>query len=259
MNYGMHIASSGALTSMYRMDVLTNNLANVNTVGFKPQTPYTRQRDPVRIEDHLPFMDSNPLLEQLGAGAQLAPTRTDFTQGPLRDTGRTLDIAISGEGFLAVEGEESGDSSSFLLTRDGQLALDSTGKLVLGSTGKPVLDIVNNPIHLDSRADIAIAPDGTIQQSGRLVAQIMLVSVPDTSTLAPLGQGQFRPSAEALASARPAMGQIKQGMVEASATDEIKALMEVQAAASDVRANLAMVRYHDQLMDSAINRLGRAS
>ncbi|MEO1717930.1 MAG: flagellar hook-basal body protein, partial [Planctomycetota bacterium] len=58
---------------------------------------------------------------------------------------------------------------------------------------------------------------------------------------------------------RPAEGRIKQGEVEASAVDEIRALMQVQAAAGDARSNLAMIDYHDRLMDRAINRLGRVS
>ena len=259
MNYGMHMSTSGVLTSMYRMDTLTNNLANVNTVGFKPDTPYTRQRDAVRIEDNLPHLDSNPLLEQLGAGVQLAPNRTDFTQGSLQSSGNPFDIAISGEGFLAVQGETSGETAEFSLTRDGRLGLDSSGRLVIASSGKPVLDITNSPIYLNDDKEVLIASDGTITQAGDEIARLMLVDVPDKTKLSKVGQGLFRMNAEALANIRRGTGQIKQGMVESSAVDEIKALMQVQAAASDVRTNLAMVSYHDQLMDSAINRLGRVS
>ena len=73
MNYGMYISASGALTSMHRLDALTNNLANVNTVGFKPHTPAVKQRDVARVEDDMPLADSNAMLERLGGGVQLAP------------------------------------------------------------------------------------------------------------------------------------------------------------------------------------------
>ncbi len=259
MNYGMHISSSGALTSMARMDTLTNNLANVNTVGFKPQTPYSRQRDVVRVEDNLPHMDSNPLLERLGAGVQLAPTRIDFTQGSLQNSGNPLDVAFSGEGFLTVEGENSGDTAVFNLTRDGRLALDSTGRLVMSSSGRPVLDTGNNPILLSDDANIRISTDGTITQDGNEIAKLKLVDVPDKTKLQKAGQGMYTMHADALANLTAATGALKQGMVESSGVDEIKSLMQVQSAASDVRANLAMIGYHDTLMDSAINRLGRVS
>jgi flagellar basal-body rod protein FlgF len=257
MNYGMHISSSGALTSMARMDTLTNNLANVNTVGFKPQTPYTRQRDVVRIEDNLPNMDSNPLLEKLGAGVQLAPTSVDFSQGSLRDSGNPLDVGFAGEGFLTVESENSGDSAVFNLTRDGRLSLDSTGKLVMSSSGRPVLDTSNRPILLNGDGEVQIATDGTISQGGAEIAKLKLVDVPDKSKLQKAGQGMYTMHADALANLTAATGALKQGMVESSGVDEIKALMQVQSAAGDVRANLAMISYHDKLMDRAINRLGR--
>lgn len=254
----MHISSSGALTSMYRLDALTNNLANVNTVGFKPHTPYTRQRDVVRVEDNLPFMDSNALLEQLGAGVLLAPTRVDFTQGSLASTGNPLDVAISGDGFLTVEAETSGDTAAFHLTRDGRLAIDQAGRLVMSSSGKPVLDVAGQAIRLDDTADIKFGADGRVYQNDAQVAQLRLVDVPDRSRLNKKGEGLFTITNDALEGMTTATGQLKQGMVEQSSVNEISALMAVQSAASDVRMNLEMIGYHDQLMDRAINRLGRA-
>ena len=259
MNYGMHISSSGALTSMARMDTLTNNLANVNTVAFKPQTPYSRQRDVVRIEDNLLMMESNPLLEMLGAGVQLAPTRINFSQGSLRDSGNPLDVAFSGDGFLTVKGESSGDTSEFNLTRDGRLSLDGSGKLVMSSSGRPVLDITNKPIFLNGQGSIKIATDGTITQGSEEIAKLRLVDVPDKTQLKKAGAGMYQMNAAALVNLTTATGALKQGMVESSGVDEIKALMQVQSAAGAVRANLAMISYHDKLMDRAINRLGRVN
>ena len=243
---------------MYRLDALTNNLANVNTVGFKPHTPYTRQRDVVRVEDNLPYMDSNAMLEQLGAGVQLAPTRVEFTQGSLDSTGNPLDVAFSGDGFLTVEADASGDTAAFHLTRDGRLAIDQSGKLVMASSGRPVLDIAGQAIRLDDTADVKFGPDGRVYQNNEQVAQLRLVDVPDRSRLTKKGEGLFNVPNDVIEGLTTASGQLKQGMVEHSAVNEISALMAVQSAASDVRTNLDMIRYHDQLMDRAINRLGRA-
>lgn len=74
MYYGIQLAASGALTSLYRTDVLANNLANINTAGFKPDMVYTRQRDTARVEDDLPFLPTDDLLERLGAGSTWPPT-----------------------------------------------------------------------------------------------------------------------------------------------------------------------------------------
>ncbi|MFG0252977.1 MAG: flagellar basal body protein, partial [Phycisphaerales bacterium JB038] len=68
MNYGLYTSATGVLAGMYRQDVLANNLANVNTTGFKQDFVTFKQRDPARLEDGLLHLDSNQMLEQLGAG-----------------------------------------------------------------------------------------------------------------------------------------------------------------------------------------------
>ncbi len=259
MNHGMYISASGALTSMHRLDALTNNLANVNTAGFKPHATAVRQRDVARVEDGLPFADSNAMLERLGGGVQLAKTRIGFTQGALRQTGNPLDVGVQGDGFLMIRGDMSGNEAELHLTRDGRLTLGADGTLVQGTTGRPVLGVGNQPISIDPARPVTIDGDGVVKQDGIRVGQLRFVDVPDRQRLTKAGDGLFRMSADALESLMPAGGRIVQGELEGSAVDEIKALMQVQAAAGDARSNLAMIDYHDRLMDRAINRLGRVA
>ena len=117
MNYGLQIAASGVLVQMHRTDVLANNLANIDTVGFKPDWAGALARDPARREDGLLGLPSDALVERLGAGVLAAPTMTSFAQGPIRQTGRDLDAAIRGTGFFVVGGESG--PASLRLTRDG--------------------------------------------------------------------------------------------------------------------------------------------
>ncbi len=259
MNYGMYLAASGALTSMHRLDALTNNLANVNTTGFKPHAPAVRQREVARVEDGLGRMDSNAMLERLGGGVQLARTRIGFAQGALKQTGNPLDLGIQGDGFLMIRGDMSGNEAELHLTRDGRLTLAADGTIVQGTTGRPVLGLGNQPVRVDPAKSITIDGDGTIRQDGIGVGQLRFVDVPDRQRLSKAGDGLFRLSNDAIEGLRPAEGRIHQGELEGSAVDEIRALMQVQAAASDARSNLAMIDYHDRLMDRAINRLGRVS
>lgn len=257
MNYGMYISASGALTSMSRLDALTNNLANVNTVGFKPHSPATQQRDVARIEEGLAFADSNAMLERLGGGVQLARTRIGFSQGALRETGNPLDLAVEGDGFLMIRGDMSGNEAALHLSRDGRLTLGGDGTLVHATSGRPVLGAGNQPIRLDASKPVTIDGTGAIKQDGVQVAQLRFVDVPDRQRLTKAGDGFFRMSNDAQEGLRPATGRIVQGSVESSAVDEIRELMKVQSAAGDARSNLAMVEYHDRLMDRAVNRLGR--
>ncbi len=256
MNYGMQISASGALTAMYRQDVLANNLANVNTSGFKPDIPHARQRDAVRQEDGLSFMPSNDLLERLGGGVQLSPTQTKFEQGPIEMTGNPLDLAIKGDGFFVVRAQTSGSTDRMRLTRDGRMTLNSSGRLVLASSGMPVMDVQNRPIDLTGSGKITISSDGKISQGGVEVAQINMIDVPDRTALHKVGDNLFQATADAMASATHAKGTMLQGAKEGSAVDPIRAMLDMQEAARASTANLNMITYQDRMNDRAISQFG---
>ncbi len=255
MNYAMQISASGALTSMYRQDVLTNNLANVNTVGFKPYTPVARQRDHVRAEDGLWHLPSNELLEALGAGTHLAENRISFRQGPVEQTGNPLDLAVHGDGFLTV-GDMQDGQPVVRLTRDGRMTLNSSGTLVMSTTGQPVLAVGGNPVRIDPGAGpVQIDAAGRVTQNNEAVAQLGFADVGDRQRLTKLGDSLF--ALDGAQPLLPAGGRLVQGAVEGSAVNEIDAIMGVTNAASAAQRNLEMIQRFDQLMDRAINGLGR--
>lgn len=255
MNYGLYISASGLLTSMSRQDTLTSNLANVNTTGFKPLVPTVRQRDPATVEDDLPHLPSNQLLEQLGAGALLGPSHISFKPGPLIE-GNELDVAIDGDGFFAVDGGADGPR----LTRDGRLALDDTGRLVQAASGRAILGAGGAPIVLPPDTTIEIDPEGRIyDDAGRLLAQLQVLDVADRSQLAPIGEGLFAAPDGVLERAFPATGRVAHRYIESSAVDPITALRDISSAASAASANAAMIDFQDRLMDRAINALGRVT
>jgi flagellar basal-body rod protein FlgF len=258
MNYGLQISASGALTAMYRMDVLANNLANIGTVGFKADSPVLRQRDAANIEDglHLP---SNKMLERLGAGVMPVANRTSFEQGTLTTTENPLDLAIDGDGFFVLLDERAETSERLRLTRDGRFMRNGDGTLVAAASGRPVLDIANRPIVIEDASAILVGPDGTIRQNGVAVAQIQVASVPDRNRLGKVGHGMFRAPADALSALRPGAGTVKQGMVEGSSVDPIAAMMGVTNAGRDFEANIGMIAAQDRLMERAINGLGRVA
>lgn len=259
MNYGLQLAASGALTSLYRMDVLANNLANLGTVGFKPDLPGVRQRDTAKVEDGLGFLPSNKLLERLGGGVMSAPNRIQFGQGPLSQSANPLDTGIEGEGFFVMRDEASAGKDALRLSRDGRFTRDAQSRLVSATTGFPVLDLAGRPITLRSDATVEIHPSGAVKQGGETVAQIRLATPPDLSRLTKLGHGMFQTPAEDLAALRPATGRIQQNFVEGSAVDPVSALMAINDAAKSAEGNYAMIQGHDRLLDRAINGLGRVS
>jgi len=259
MNYGMEISASAALTAVYRQEVLTNNLSNLNTVGFKPDIAGTMQRDPARVEDGLWDLPSNDLLEKLGAGVLSAPNRISFKQGPLTTTGNPLDLAVEGDGFLVIREQIDANTERLRLSRDGRLARDSRGRLVLAGNGLPVLDTANRTITIPDAAEVKIDPHGTIRADGVEIAQIQLADVPDRSRLVKYGEGMFTTSNNQMESRFPASGRIQQAHIEGSAVDPIDALLKMTSAARAAQGAFGMISTQDRLVERAISTLGRAS
>ncbi|HKI48092.1 MAG TPA: flagellar hook-basal body complex protein, partial [Desulfobacteria bacterium] len=121
MNQALYAAVSGASNSQMRLDVLTNNLSNVNTVGFKEDKLYF----------HIPDRKEDSRMSQKAAGFTMSPssepyeTRTDFSPSPLRPTNNVLDVALEVEGFFCVQTPEGKQ-----YTRRGDFSLTESGKLI---------------------------------------------------------------------------------------------------------------------------------
>jgi flagellar basal body rod protein FlgG len=259
MNYGIQLSASGALTAMYRQDVAANNLANMDTAGFKPDIAATRQRPVVREEDSVWNLPSNALLERLGGGLLLAPNRVDFGQGALQRTGNSLDVAIQGDGFMVVRDDTDTSGDRLRLTRDGRLTRDRNGRLVSAATGQPVLDPQNRPIRIPDGPQVVIEENGLIRQGKETIGQIALIDVPDRAKLTKLGNSLFNAPADAINARTPSTGALKQFHIEQSGVDEFRALMAVSSAAREVETNIGMIQSQDRMIERAISSLGRVA
>lgn len=259
MNYGLYISATGVLANMYRQDVLAANLANVSTTGFKQDFVTFKARDPARIEDSLFHLDSNEMLERLGAGVHIGKNRVDYSQGPLEPTYNDLDLALERSGFFAVRISASQDGEEIGFTRDGRLTLDGDGRLVMAASGLPVLDPQDRPIYLDTSAGMLVQADGTIIQRGEPVARIQIADFPDRKLLQKKEGGLFVPPGDALENRIPAEARIRQGFLEASTVDPIQAMMAIAEAGRMASSNAEMMRVHDEMMSRAVNTLGRVT
>jgi flagellar basal-body rod protein FlgG len=258
MNYGLYLSASGVATAMYRMDVAANNLANINTTAFKPDTAFTRQRAAAVQEDGLLGLPSNPMLERLGGGVHLARTRTSFTQGPIERTDNPLDVGLLGEGFLVASDGPASDPANLRLTRDGRLAISADRHLVFSATGLPVLDIANRPIPVGDGEPVTIEPSGWVVQSGRRVGRVQVATIADRHLLRKVGDGLFVGPTELMARRRPSeTTQLRQGHLERSGVDPVRATLDVLRAERAVGSNARLIAMHDELMTRAISTFSR--
>lgn len=178
------IAKTGLESQQTNMDVIANNLANINTVGFKrtravfEDLMYQTIRQPgaqVGAANQLPSG------LQLGTGVRTVATERIHTQGDLKNTGHSLDIAIQGRGFLQVEMPDG----TFAYTRDGSLQIDQNGQLVTAG-GYPIQPPINIP---DNALEITIARDGTVSvtQPGNIGASVEVGQLQLTTFINPTG------------------------------------------------------------------------
>ncbi|MBM4112651.1 MAG: flagellar hook basal-body protein [Phycisphaerae bacterium] len=259
VNYGTTLSAAGVLTSMHRLDVAANNLANAQTTAFKPDWVITSARLPERLMGTVPDASPKQLLEQLGGGVLQSPTISDQRQGSVRTTTRPLDVALDGAGFMIARDR----SGALSLTRDGRLEIDANGRLVMASGGRAVLDSAGDEIELDRHRPITIFEDGTISQGAGIVAQIALVNSPAAS-LRKQGDGLYTTDALNRVSRRaglPALpradARLVQAAIEESAVDPVSQLVEVMKATRSFEVGTNLIRQQDQISRKSLETFGR--
>ncbi len=233
---GLYSAAAGMTAQQQRMDTLANDVANVNTSGYK----HTR----VAFRDLLYVGDRSGIVRS-GAGAAVSTAGRSFAQGNLRTTGQPLDVAIEGNGFLRVRRADGSDA----LTRDGQLRLDDRGRLTT-QRGELLQPAVTVPQGTDP-ADVQIAPDGTVSANNRPLGRIELVNVRATEGLRSLGDNLFAATAASGPATTADTGRLAQGTLESSNTDVADAMTDMMDAQRSFQLASKAVQMQDQILQIA--------
>lgn len=248
MLYGLYLSAQGAQVQTLRQDVISNNLANANTAGFKRDLVRAQAFAQFDVDHHRP---QNPALKDLPGGTLPSDVATDYSQAALNRTGNPLDLAIAGRGFIAVR---SGRDQA--LTRDGQLAVTAQGQLVTRNSNLPVLGLGGNPIQgLDPDQPLTIDPSGRLLQNGNAVGQLALVEPTNYGDLAKLGQNLYR----APRSLKPAPAEtiVSAGMLEASGVQPVKEMTELIEASRVMESNINLIRAQDESLGRLLQSVSR--
>jgi flagellar basal body rod protein FlgG len=259
MNYGLYLSASGVLSNTYRQDVYANNLANAQTVGFKVDVPSIKQRDPESIEDDLGYMVSKDMLDRLGGGVLAGTQWTAHDRAQFKQTDNPFDLALDEEQtYFAVQVPDKDGKLNVELTRDGRFTRDSQGFLATVTGGHKVLGEGDAPIQLPADGDVIVQNDGLILVNGEEVGRLQVTGVADASKLTKRGQNLFAMPEDVEGFRQlPSRVAIMQGYTEQSSVDPIKTLMQLTEATKTANGNANMIKYQDQLIDRAVNTLGR--
>lgn len=249
MPYGLYLSAAGANAQSHRLEVLSNNLANINTTGFKPHMAVIQSRHAQAIEDGV-AMGGMGTVDDLGGSVTIQPTQTQFKQGPIRQTGVKTDFAINdADSFFAVE---HGDKQ--LLTRAGNFLFDSRGTLVTAN-GDPVLSTNGSRIVIDPNANFEVGDDGAVVQNGTR-QQLQLVRPRQAGDLARVGENLYEsltPVDEVPIDRRS----LVTGSLESSGVEPTGAMMELIEASRVYEANIRMIQSQDEAMGQLIGRMLR--
>jgi flagellar basal-body rod protein FlgF len=249
--YGIYISGEGAKAQADRLEVIANNVANADTVGFKADVPIFQARFAEAIQQGLAAAGDQSI-NDIGGGVKLAAVSTNFSEGQIKRTDNPLDMVIAGPGFFHVRG----DDGQTLLTRAGNFALDATGRLVTLNEHRPVLDQDGSEIQLNPVDPWSVSPNGFILQGDSAFALAM--SQPKSlDELTKIGQNLFRPrgSVEVVPLGER---QVRQGFLEMSGASAVREMMAMIETTRAFEANTKLIQSQDSLIGALVSRVLKA-
>lgn len=250
----LYIAASGLNADQQQIDVISNNIANMQTPGFKrARVAFSDVAATTRAE----VEQAGAPLSYTGAGSTVMATPLSFSEGSLEETGNTYDLAIQGAGFFEVQ-DANGNR---LYTRDGQLHVDDQGYLVTAN-GLRLTNSVQIPpdatnVKIDAQGQITATLDNN--PTATTLGRIELAAFPAPNGLSSIGNDTFAPTAAAGDPSigrpgDPGFGQVQQGALEMANVNMVSEMASLVIAQRAYQLNARLIQAADQIL-STINNL----
>jgi flagellar basal-body rod protein FlgG len=253
---GLYTAWTGMVNEQKRLDVVSNNMANSDSIGYKDERVSSQAFNQVlaiKIRDGSAAYH-NESIGKMSLGVKVGEVYTDYSQGSVRETGGTYDLALSGNGFFTVNvTDKSGETHTrytrngqFHLTKDG-LLVDADGNAVQGQGG----DINIDP----SAKSVTISADGTITADGKVIDTLKIVDFEDYDYLEKYGDTMYEPVDGA--TTKDAAAEVLQGYTEQSNVNVVKEMVDMITITRAYEANQKLIKSYDSMLDSAVNQVGK--
>ncbi|MGC9421840.1 MULTISPECIES: flagellar basal-body rod protein FlgG [Vibrio] len=254
MHSALWVSKTGMAAQDTKMTAISNNLANVNTVGFKRDRVvfedlfYSIQRQPGAQVDQI---NELPTGVQLGSGVRVVGTQKVFTQGNTQNTSQQFDLAVMGQGFFQIENTDG----QIMYTRNGQFHINSEG-LMVNSQGLPLEPQIQVP---DNAVAVSVGVDGTVTSvsnddpTPQQLGQITLAKFINPAGLEAVGGNLFKETeasgpANELIAGEDGVGQIKQGSLEGSNVQVVEEMVDMITTQRAYEMNAKVVSAADDML-----------
>lgn len=253
---GLYTAYTGMINEQRRLDIISNNLANSATVGYKEENVTNqsfKQMMAVKIHDKSTGFVDEPI-GSMSLGVKIGETYMNWQQGSLRETDKTYDIAIEGKGFFTMKVTDTNGKETTMYSRNGQFTVTSDGYIVDCDGNK--LQGTGGDLQIPTDAsEIAIKNDGSIFADGQLVDKIQLTDFIDYNYLELYGENMYKAVNGATTTASTAS--VLQGFTEQSNVNVIDEMVSMITITRAYEAGQKMIKTQDELIGKAVNDVGR--
>lgn len=259
---GLYTSGWSMLANSKKMDVISNNLANVNTTAYKKDTVVFESFPHVltqRLNDTRSRLNPTGVVGNMELGSDIGEIFTYYNQGSITKTGGKLDMAIHNSpnqpagsaAFFTVGVREANGNIREYYTRDGAFALNASKQLVT-KDGYMVLG-ENGAITLENE-NFMVQDDGTIVQDGQIVDRLMITEFSNTTTLNKIGMNLVERTAQT--QEQPLTGKIAQGYLEQSNVNIVREMVDMITVTRSYEANQKILQAQDGTLEKAVNEVG---
>lgn len=252
---GLYTAATGMNVQAKKMDIISNDLANVNTTGYKKDTAVIASFPQIlasRLDDTQNHIPNNGMIGAMSLGARIDEIYTNFTQGSVIKTDGIVDLAIQGEGFFAVQ-----TPANTFYTRDGNFSINQNGEMVT-KEGYYVLSQEGLPITLGedflaNGGQVVVKESGEVYRGAELIDTIALVRFEDNGTLQKAADNLYQAEGQGI----PFQGSMIQGFLESSNVNSVTAMVDMITVSRAYEANQKVIQTQDAILGKAVNEIGR--
>lgn len=267
---GVYTALSGAIAQSTKLDTIANNIANVNTPGFKRDQQVfaeyltANEKEPTTIPIPRDVAAIESFYNMQGGDKSYVHekgTYTDFSQGSLKRTGGALDVAIDGPGFFEVASPQG-----IRYTRAGNFTLDGNGRLVT-KEGYPVLKSADpgtpeseRIVQFNGQSSVGISENGQVMQGEEVLGQLSLVNVSNPDTLMKIGNNLFgaRPTMQPQLNSIPTPS-LKQGFIETSNVNVVQEMTDMISTHRVFESTQKAMSAYDSMNEKLVNVVGKVT